>query len=129
MLGLEVSRLARDSVKWHRLLQLCALSDTLVLDGDGVYDPHDINDRLVLALKGTKSEVELHTLRARLLGGARNKVRRGELELALPTGLALREDGAVTFDPDAAVVSALGAVFVTLVRRAGRGDVTRREGQ
>ena len=71
VMGLEVSRLARNNADWHRLLQLCALSDTLVLDGDGVYDPHDINDRLVLGLKGTMSEVELHTMRARLLGGAR----------------------------------------------------------
>ena len=123
VMGLEVSRLARNNADWHRLLQLCALSDTLVLDGDGVYDPHDINDRLVLGLKGTMSEVELHTMRARLLGGARNKARRGELELALPTGLALREDGAVTLDPDASVVSAIGAVFATF-RKAGSAHGT-----
>ena len=123
VMGLEVSRLARNNADWHRLLQLCALSDTLVLDGDGVYDPHDINDRLVLGLKGTMSEVELHTMRARLLGGARNKARRGELELALPTGLVLREDGAVTLDPDASVVSAIGAVFATF-RQAGSAHGT-----
>ena len=123
--GLEVSRLARDSAEWHRLLQLCALTDTLVLDSDGVYDPHDINDRLVLGLKGTMSEMELYTLRARLLGGARNKARRGELELALPTGLMLREDGKVALDPDQSVASALEAVFATF-RKAGNPSATAR---
>ena len=126
VLGLEVSRLARDNVEWHRLLQLCALTDTLVLDSDGVYDPRDINDRLVLGLKGTMSEVELHTLRLRLLGGALNKARRGELEIALPTGLALREDGKVTLDPDASVVSAMRAVFATFAKVGSASGTARR---
>ena len=124
--GLEVSRLARDNAEWHGLLQLCALADTLVLDSDGVYDPHDINDRLVPGLKGTLSEMELHTLRARLLGGARNKARRGELELALPTGLVRREDGRVALDPDQSVTSALGALFATFRKTGSAGATARR---
>ena len=66
VLGLEVSRLARNSMDWHRLLEICALTDTLILDEDGVYDPAHFNDRLLLGLKGTMSESELHVLRARL---------------------------------------------------------------
>jgi DNA invertase Pin-like site-specific DNA recombinase len=79
VMGLEVSRLARNSSDWHRLLEICALADTLILDEDGVYDPAHFNDRLVLGLKGTMSEAELHMLRARLRGGILNKARRGEL--------------------------------------------------
>jgi len=79
VLGLEVSRLARNSMDWHRLLEICALTDTLILDEDGVYDPAHFNDRLLLGLKGTMSEAELHVLRARVQGGIRNKARRGEL--------------------------------------------------
>src|SRR3989454_8265286 len=79
VMGLEVSRLARNSSDWHRLLEICALTDTLILDEDGVYDPAYFNDRLLLGLKGTMSEAELHVLRARLQGGIRNKARRGEL--------------------------------------------------
>ena len=126
VMGLEVSRLARDNVEWHRLLQLCALMDTLVLDSDGVYDPCDINDRMLLGLKGTMSEVELHMLRLRLLGGALNKARRGELEIALPTGLALREDGQVTLDPDASVVSALQMVFASFAQVGTTSGTARR---
>src|SRR3989454_3553759 len=77
VLGLEVSRLARNSADWHRLLEICALTDTLILDEDGVYDPTHFNDRLLLGLKGTMSEAELHILRARLRGGILNKARRG----------------------------------------------------
>ena len=87
VLGLEVSRLARNNADWHRLLELAALTQTLILDEDGVYDPAHFNDRLLLGLKGTMSEAELHVLKARLLGGQRNKARRGELEMALPIGL------------------------------------------
>jgi DNA invertase Pin-like site-specific DNA recombinase len=79
VLGLEVSRLARNSADWHRLLEICALTDTLILDEDGIYDPAHFNDRLLLGLKGTMSEAELHVLRARLRGGLLNKARRGEL--------------------------------------------------
>src|SRR5487761_560117 len=86
VLGLEVSRLARNNTDWHRLLELCALSDTLILDEDGLYDPAHFNDRLLLGLKGTMSEAELHVLKARLRGGILNKVRRGEYRCPLPTG-------------------------------------------
>jgi DNA invertase Pin-like site-specific DNA recombinase len=79
VLGLEVSRLARNSSDWHRLLELCALTETLILDEDGLYDPTQFNDRLLLGLKGTMSEAELHLLRARLRGGLLNEARRGEL--------------------------------------------------
>ncbi|MFP3559658.1 recombinase family protein, partial [Paraburkholderia sp. SIMBA_049] len=79
VLGLEVSRLARNSTDWHRLLEICAITDTLILDEDGVYDPAHFNDRLLLGLKGTMSEAELHVLRARLQGGILSKARRGEL--------------------------------------------------
>ncbi|MGD1971983.1 MAG: recombinase family protein, partial [Desulfobacterales bacterium] len=79
VMGLEVSRLARNNADWHRLLEICALAGTLILDEDGVYDPGHFNDRLLLGLKGTMSEAELHILRARLRGGVLNKARRGEL--------------------------------------------------
>jgi DNA invertase Pin-like site-specific DNA recombinase len=84
VLGLEVSRLARNSTDWHRLLEICALTDTLILDEDGIYDPAHFNDRLLLGLKGTMSEAELHVLRARLHGGILNKARRGELVISPP---------------------------------------------
>ena len=83
VLGLEVSRLARNSADWQRLLELCALTDTLILDEDGLYDCNDFNDRLLLGLKGTLSEAELHFLRARMRGGLLNKARRGELHAFL----------------------------------------------
>ncbi|NNC10265.1 recombinase family protein, partial [Corallococcus exiguus] len=81
------SRLARNNADWHRLLEICALADTLILDEDGVYDPAHFNDRLLLGLKGAMSEAELHVLKARLRGGILNKVRRGEYRCVLPTGL------------------------------------------
>jgi len=87
VLGLEVSRLARSSTDWHRLLEICAMTDTLILDGDGIYDPAHFNDRLLLGLKGTMSEAELHIMRARLRGGLLNKARRAELVCHLPVGL------------------------------------------
>ena len=80
VMGLEVSRLARNSADWHRLIELCSLSGTLILDEDGIYDPASFNDRLLLGLKGTMSEAELHIIKARLRGGVLNKARRGELE-------------------------------------------------
>jgi DNA invertase Pin-like site-specific DNA recombinase len=92
VLALEVSRFARSSADWHRLLDLCALTATLIADADGVYSPADFNDRLLLGLKGTMSEVELHLIRARLDGGLRNKAKRGELRLALPVGLDRDDD-------------------------------------
>ena len=87
VLGLEVSRLARNNADWHRLLEICAMSATLICDEDGLYDPTDFNDRLLLGLKGTMSEAELHFIRARLIGGQLSKARRGELQMA-PAGRA-----------------------------------------
>jgi DNA invertase Pin-like site-specific DNA recombinase len=100
VMGLEVSRLARNSTDWHRLLEICALSDTLILDEDGIYDPAPFNDRLLLGLKGTMSEAELHVLRARLRGGILNKARRGELEMRLPIGFVYDAAARVRLDPD-----------------------------
>ncbi len=112
VLGLEVSRLARNSADWYRLLDLCGMTDTLIGDADGVYHPALFNDRLLLGLKGTMSEAELYVLRARLEGGIRNKAARGELRRGLPTGLVWGEqDGEVLLHPDEAVVAAIRAVF------------------
>jgi len=100
VLGLEVSRLASNSTDWHRLLEICALTDTLILDEDGVYDPAHFNDRLLLGLKGTMSEAELHVLRSRLRGGILNKASRGELRCPLPIGLVHDGAACVVLDPD-----------------------------
>ena len=107
VLGLECSRLARNNSDWHRLLELCALTDTLICDEDGLYDPGSINDRLLLGLKGAMSEAELHILRSRLRGGVLSKARRGELRTSLPVGLVYDPLGKVALDPDAAVQGAV----------------------
>jgi DNA invertase Pin-like site-specific DNA recombinase/predicted DNA-binding transcriptional regulator AlpA len=112
VLGLEVSRLARNNADWHRLIDLCGLTDTLIGDADGIYHPSLFNDRLLLGLKGTMSEAELYVLRARLNGGIRNKAARGELRRGLPVGFVWGEaDGEVRFYPDEAVVTAIANVF------------------
>jgi DNA invertase Pin-like site-specific DNA recombinase len=112
LLSLEVSRLARSNADWYHLLDMCAITDTLLADSDGVYHPALFNDRLVLGLKGTMSEAELHTLRERLEGGIRHKAARGELRRALPVGLVWGEkEGEIRFHPDAAVTGALRTVF------------------
>jgi DNA invertase Pin-like site-specific DNA recombinase len=112
VLGLEVSCLARNNADWYRLLDLCGLTDTLIGDADGIYHPAMFNDRLLLGLKGTMSEAELHILRARLNGGIRNKAARGELRRGLPVGFVWgEEDGEVRFHPDEAVCSAIRTVF------------------
>lgn len=112
VLGLEVSRLARNNADWHRLIDLAGLTDTLIGDADGLYHPALFNDRLLLGLKGTMSEAELHVLRARLNGGIRNKAARGELRRGLPVGFVWGEaDGCVLFHPDEAVVTAIRTVF------------------
>src|ERR1035441_2587314 len=112
ILGLEVSRLARNNADWYRLLDLCAMTDTLIGDADGLYHPSLFNDRLLLGLKGTMSEAELHVLRARLEGGIRNKAARGELRRGLPVGFVWGDaDGEVLLHPDDAVSAAVRAVF------------------
>jgi excisionase family DNA binding protein len=112
VLALEVSRLARSSTDWYRLLDLAGITDTLIADADGVYHPGVFDDRLLLGLKGTMSEAELQVLRARMLGGLRNKAARGELRIKLPVGLVWGSDaGQILPDPDEAVRGAISAVF------------------
>jgi DNA invertase Pin-like site-specific DNA recombinase len=128
VLGLEVSRLARNNADWHRLLELAAMAQTLILDEDGVYDPSHFNDRLLLGLKGTMSEAELHVLKARLQGGIRNKARRGELETPLPIGLLYGGLGAVILDPDQQIQGAVRLLFETY-RQCGSATATVRRFQ
>ncbi len=112
ILGIEVSRLARNNAEWYRLLDLCAMTDTLIGDDDGLYHPAMFNDRLLLGLKGTMSEAELHVIRARLDGGIRNKAARGELRRGLPVGLVWGEaEGEIGLHPDEAVCGAIRTVF------------------
>src|SRR5689334_20706869 len=122
VLGLEVSRLARNNADWYRLLDLCGTTDTLIGDADGIYHPGLFNDRLVLGLKGTMSEAELHVLRARLNGGIRNKAARGELRRGLPIGFIWGDaDGEVRMHDDEAITGVLRAVPNTN-GRAGSPD-------
>jgi DNA invertase Pin-like site-specific DNA recombinase len=116
--ALEVSRLARSNLDWHRLLQLCALTETLVIDEDGCYDPADFNDGLLLGLKGAMAQAELHFLRARLLGGKLNKAKKGELRFPLPVGFRYDEENRIILDPDEEVRSAVSLVF-RLFRETG----------
>lgn len=116
--ALEVSRLARSNLDWHRLLELCALTDTLVIDEDGCYNPADFNDGLLLGLKGTMAQAELHLLRGRLLGGKLNKAKKGELRFPLPVGLCYDEEGRIVLDPDEEVQGAVALVF-RLFRETG----------
>lgn len=115
VMGLEVSRLARNCADWHRLLEICALSHALILDEDGLYDPAHYNDRLLLGLKGTMSEAELHVLKARLVGGVLNKAQRGELKMPLPVGLVYDEEK-VILDPNQQVQQSLRVLFATFER-------------
>src|ERR1017187_8234868 len=121
VLGLECSRLARNSADWHQLLELCGMTGTLICDEDGLYDPRSFNDRLLLGMKGQMSEAELHFVRARLRGGILSKSRRGELITPLPVGLAYDPAGHVILDPDTAVRGALAPLFATF---AATGSAT-----
>jgi hypothetical protein len=121
-----VSRLARNNADWHRLLELCALTQTLILDEDGTYDPGHFNDRLLLGLKGAMSEAELHVLKARLQGGIRNKARRGELEVPLPIGLVYLADSSVALDPDQQIRASIQLVFDTFRHTQSASAVVRR---
>lgn len=113
VMGYEVSRLSRSSADWHRLIELCSVFDTLIGDADGIYDPRDFNDRLLLGLKGTMSEAELHSLRLRLDAGRLSKAKRGELVHHVPTGYVRTEDGKVSFDPDQGVRERIRLIFRT----------------
>lgn len=116
VLGLEVSRLARNSSDWHRLLEICALTETLILDEDGVYDPAHFNDRLLLGLKGQMSEAEIYVMKARLHGGILSKALRGELQVPLPTGLVYDTQLKVQRDPDQQVQESVTFLFTTFDR-------------
>src|SRR5690348_7132419 len=111
VLSLEVSRLARSCSDWYRLLEICALTETLVIDEEGIYDPGHYNDRLLLGFKGTMSEAELHWLRQRLLGGKIAKAEQGQLRFGLPVGLVYDPAGKIVLDPDEQVKGALVMVF------------------
>ncbi|MEV2226909.1 recombinase family protein [Nocardia vinacea] len=121
VLGLECSRLARNSADWHQLLELCAMTGTLICDEDGLYDPRDFNDRLLLGMKGQMSEAELHFIKARLRGGVLSKARRGELITPLPVGLVYDGADRVVLDPDQAVQQVLRHLFATF---AATGSAT-----
>ena len=123
VMGLEVSRLARNNADWHRLLEICALTDTLILDEDGVYDPAHFNDRLLLGMKGTMSEAEIHVLQARLRGGIRNKALRGEFRCRLPVGFVYDDAGQVALHPDKQVRESILLFFRTF-RRLGSASAT-----
>src|SRR5580700_745254 len=105
--ALEASRLARSNLDWHRLLELCALTQTLVIDEDGCYDPGDFNDGLLLGLKGTMAQAELHFLHQRLQGGKLNKAKKGELRFPLAVGYCYDEEGRMFQDPDEEVRGAV----------------------
>src|SRR4030095_13153658 len=109
--ALEASRLSRSNTDWHRLLELCALTGTLIIDEDGCYDPADFNDGLLLGLKGAMAQAELHFLHARLQGGKLNKAKKGELRFPIPVGFCYDEQTRIVMDPDEEVRAAVGLVF------------------
>jgi DNA invertase Pin-like site-specific DNA recombinase len=111
VLALEASRLARSCTDWHRLLELCSLTNTLIIDEDGCYDPADFNDQLLLGLKGTMSQAELHFIRARLQGGKLNKAKKGMLKSPLPVGLCYDDQDNIILDPDEEIRGAVKLVF------------------
>ena len=123
VMGLEVSRLARNNADWARLLEICAITDTLILDEEGIYNPTDFNDRLLLNMKGTFSEVELHVLRSRLRGGALNKARRGEFKTRLPTGFVYDHNDKIIIDPDKQVQQSI-RLFFDIFQRTGAAFAT-----
>jgi DNA invertase Pin-like site-specific DNA recombinase len=125
ILGVEMSRLARSNVDWHRLLEVCALFDTLIADLDGIYDPAQYNDRLLLGLKGTMSEAELHLLKQRMYQGCLSKARRGELTFALPTGYVWGPDHQIQFDPDEQVQAVVRLIFRQFEELGTLGGVLR----
>ena len=127
--GIEVSRLSRSSSDFNRLLQIAALSNTLILDEDGVYNVNDFNDRLLLGLKGTLSEAELHYLSARMRGGLLNKAKRGELRRPVPIGYIYNEDSQIVKDPDMQVQEAISLFFNTFMRVGSANSLVREYGK
>ena len=116
--ALEASRLARSNADWHRLIEICGIMGTLIVDEDGCYDPSDFNDGLLLGLKGTMAAAELHFIRARLQGGKLNKAKKGELRFPLPVGYVFDEAGRIVKDPDEQVRGAIELVFAAF-RQSG----------
>jgi DNA invertase Pin-like site-specific DNA recombinase len=125
ILSSEVTRLSRNCSDWYPLLDICGYKNCLIADGDGVYDPGTPNGRLLLGLKGQLSELELHTIRARMTAGLLNKAKRGELALRLPMGLVRQDDGMVVKDPNREVQERLDLVFSTFLRRRSASKVLR----
>ena len=123
--SLEASRLARSNKDWHRLLEFCAITGTLVIDEDGCYDPADFNDSLVLGLKGTFAQAELHIIGARLHGGKLNKARKGELKFPLPVGYVYEGDE-IVLDPDQEVQGAVRTIFELFQREGTACAVVQR---
>jgi DNA invertase Pin-like site-specific DNA recombinase len=126
ILSYEVTRLARNCTDWYPLLDLCGFRQCLIGDRDGIYDPGSANGRLLLGLKGTISEVELHTLRGRLTAGLLNKAKRGELALLLPAGLERDTNGIVHKDPNQEVQNRVSLIFTTFLDLGSTGKVMRR---
>ena len=125
VLGLEVSRLARSCADWYRLLEVAALAGTLIVDEEGVYDPNHYNDRLLLGLKGTLSEAELHFLKQRMIGGRRNKARRGEYRIRLPVGYVWEQGVGIRMDPDERVRDTVHLFFRCFERLGTAAAVAR----
>jgi len=123
--GIEVSRLSRSSTDWNKLLQIAALSNTIIMDEDGIYNVNDFNDRLLLGLKGTLSEAELHYLKARMRGGLLNKAKRGELSRPLAVGYVYDDNEQIVKDPDAQIQEAIMQIFNMFRRIGSAGGVVR----
>lgn len=126
VISIEVSRLCRNSSDWLRLLEICTITDTLIMDEDGIYDTNDFNDRLLLGLKGTMSEAEIHFLHARMRGGMLSKAKRGELKKLLPVGYIYSESDKIIMDPDLGVRNAINIFFKTF-KRTGSAFATVKE--
>jgi DNA invertase Pin-like site-specific DNA recombinase len=126
VLALEASRLARSNADWHRLIEICGITGTLIIDEDGCYDPSDFNDGLLLGLKGTMAQAELHFIRSRLQGGKLNKAQKGELRFPLPVGYVFDEANRIVKDPDEQVRSAIGLVFTAFLETGSAYGVVHR---
>ena len=127
--ALEASRLARSCTDWHRLLELCSLSNTLIIDEDGCYDPADFNDQLLLGLKGTMSQAELHFIRARLQGGKLNKAKKGQLKSPLPVGLCYDDEDNIVLDPNKEIYGAIKLIFTAFRETGSAYGVMQRFGK
>jgi DNA invertase Pin-like site-specific DNA recombinase len=124
--ALEASRLARSNADWHRLIEICGITGTLIVDEDGCYDPSDFNDGLLLGLKGTMAQAELHFIRARLQGGKLNKAQKGELRFPLPVGYVFNDAKHIVKDPNDQVRSAIGLVFTAFQQTGSAYGVVQR---